>query len=105
MHIFYNPRTNIIYTIWYSRPNNDGKYHPELDNVFDPTEDRGYDFAFQSPDQVKEEHANSIGDVQGRYDNGWIKFILSYIIDTPFYNVVFKLQVLPDVDFSQMEMI
>lgn len=48
------------------RPNNDGKYIPELDNVFDPNEDRGYDFSYRTPTQVKEEHADRNGDVQGR---------------------------------------
>ncbi|KAK6641847.1 hypothetical protein RUM44_013565 [Polyplax serrata] len=51
----------------FSRPNDDGQYHPELDNYFDPTEDRGYDFSYRTSNHIKEEHANSVGDVQGRY--------------------------------------
>ncbi|EEB20078.1 conserved hypothetical protein [Pediculus humanus corporis] len=51
----------------FSRPVDDGKYHPEYDNIFDPNEDRGYDFTYRTSNHIKEEHANRVGDVQGRY--------------------------------------
>lgn len=60
------------------RPVDDGKYHPEYDNIFDPNEDRGYDFTYRTSNHIKEEHANRVGDVQGRLVFSILNLLLTF---------------------------
>jgi len=51
-------------------------------DVYDPNEDKGYDFQFRTRDIVKEEHADARGDVRGRYVYSFRWMKVGFIMET-----------------------